>query len=103
VIHGQVGRLAAQDTPADAVKSAQPEAVRPAAQKAGHPGFHLARGLVGKGHGQNLVGLRAKGGNQIGNPVSQHPGLPGPRPGQNQDRSRGSGDGTLLLWVKFVE
>ena len=69
VVHiedGEIGReahklgMAAQNAHADGVERAEPgHALDGAADKLAHALFHFARGLVGEGHGQNLVRARA--------------------------------------------
>jgi hypothetical protein len=45
---------------------------------------HLTRGLVGEGHGQDLVREGALGADQVGDPVREHTRLAAARAGEDQ-------------------
>ena len=51
----------------------------------GDPLLHFLCRFVGEGDGEDAAWLDPAS-NQPGNAVGHHPGLPGPRPGQNQKR-----------------
>ena len=96
--------VAAQDLDADTVEGAQPgHAFNRIAQQAADPVAHLARGLVGEGHRQDLPRPRPPGGDHMGNPGGQHARLAGPGPGQNQHRAIQRLDRAALFGVQPVQ
>ena len=109
VVHGERRRIAeplglpAQDPDAGRVEGHDPHGPGPGAHQGGDPRRHLARRLVGKGDGQDLVRRHVAGGEQIRDPVRQHPGLS--RPGARHDEQRAAlvHDGRALLWIESVE
>jgi hypothetical protein len=82
------GRLASQDPDAGGVEGRHPHAFAHRAHELDHPALHLARRLVGEGDRQDGVG-RHPGGNEVGDPVGQHPRLS--RPGAGDDERRAPG------------
>ena len=89
--HGEGGlevdklRVAAEDFHADGVKRAEPRhAFNNAADQATHPLLHLARGLVGEGHRQDLPWIGAPKAQQMRNARGQHPRLARSRAGEHQ-------------------
>jgi hypothetical protein len=67
--------LGAQDPHARRVERRHPHQPGPAADQVGDALLHLARGLVGERDGDDLTGVHVAGGQQVGDPVGQHPGL----------------------------
>ena len=55
-------------------------------------GLHLAGGLVGEGHRQDVVGRDAHLVDQVGDAVGQHARLARAGPGQHQHRAGSGGD-----------
>ena len=78
--------VGAQHARGDGVEGADPPALDRAAEQAGDPLAHLPRRLVGEGHRQDLPGPRLAGGEDVGKPGGQHPGLAGAGAGQHQNR-----------------
>ena len=64
---------------------------------------HLGGGLVGEGDGEDLAGLHAAGGQQVGDPVGEHPGLARARPGDDEQRAALVQDRLALLRVEPLE
>ena len=95
--------LAPQQAGAHGVEGAQPQIVRLLAEQLFQAGFHLAGGLVGEGHRQDVVRAHLLGLHQVGNAVGQHAGLAGARPGQHQDLARPGGHGLALLRVERIQ
>ena len=88
---GEVGleadkfRVAAQQLDADCVEGAKPRhAFDRLAEHLADPVPHLARCLVGEGHGENFVRTRGAGIQQMHDPGRKRTGFAGARPGQHQ-------------------
>ena len=65
--------------------------------------LHLARRLVGEGDGEDLPGPGLAGGEDMGEPGGQHPGLAGAGAGQHQQRAVDRLDhGGALLGVEAL-
>ena len=64
---------------------------------------HLARRLVGEGDGEDFVGARAAGGDEMGDAGGQHPRLADARAGQHEHRPVQRLDRAPLLVVQAVE
>ena len=79
-------RMAAQDARAQRMEGAQPHALRRRADQIGHPLLHLARGLVGEGDAEDLIGLGPAFVQDLGEARGQDPGLARARTGQHQHR-----------------
>ena len=62
--------------------------------------LHLARRLVGEGHGQNLARPGAAGGENVGDAHGQHAGLAGAGAGQHQHRAVQGLDREPLLGIE---
>ena len=62
--------------------------------------FHLARGLVGKGHGDDMAGLDAAVLYQVGNLAGDHAGLAGACAGEHQKWAADIVHGFLLPGVQ---
>mmetsp|Transcript_29177 Transcript_29177/g.56349 ORF Transcript_29177/g.56349 Transcript_29177/m.56349 type:complete len:659 (+) Transcript_29177:738-2714(+) len=93
VENGEVGleasqfRMAAQQLDADRVERAKPwHPFDRLAEHAADPVFHLARGLVGKGHREDFIGSCPTCVQQMHHACGQRPRFAGARPRQHQDR-----------------
>jgi hypothetical protein len=96
--------VAAQDLHADRVERAEPRhALDRLADHAADPLLHLARGLVGEGHCENVARPRAAGGEDVGDPRGQHSCFAGSGARQHQQRAFQGLDGEPLLRVHGVE
>ena len=95
--------LAPEDPEAQGVEGGDPRAAAGGPQEIRHPRPHLVGGLVGEGHRENLLRKRVSGGDEVGHPVDDDPGLPGARPGQDQQGSVGSEHRLLLAFVQVFE
>ena len=73
------------------------------ADQRGDPGRHLAGRLVGEGDGQDLVRRHVPRGQQVGDPVGEHPGLARARAGHDKQRAALVHDGSALLRIESVE
>ena len=62
--------------------------------------LHLARGLVGEGHRQDLRGVGEAGGDEVGDAGGEHARLAGAGAGQHQHGAVGGLDGAALLRVE---
>ena len=83
---GEFG-MASQHLGTQRMEGAEPlHAFDGAADQRADPMLHLARGLVGEGHGENLVRPGLAGGQQMRQPRRQHPRLAGAGTRQNQNR-----------------
>ena len=103
-LHPEVGGLGAQDPHAHRVERRHPHrsrARRP--DQVGDPLLHLAGGLVREGDREDLPRLRAAGGQQVGDPPGQHPGLAGAGAGDHQQRRTAVLDGRPLRAVEALE
>ena len=65
--------------------------------------LHLARGLVGEGHGQNLAGPGLAGGEDMGKPGGQHAGLAGAGAGQHEEGAVRRLDGGALFGIEALQ
>ena len=97
------GRLAAQDAHARGVEGEQPHGPGPRPGQGRRPAGHLAGRLVGERDGQDLAGRDAALGQQVGDPVGEHPGLARARPGHDEQRAALVHDGSALLRVQPVQ
>ena len=80
--------MPAQDLHADRVEGAEPgHALDHLADDLADALLHLARRLVGEGHGQNLARPRAAGGEDVGDARGEHARLAGAGAGQHQHRA----------------
>jgi hypothetical protein len=61
--------------------------------------LHFARGLVGKGDGEDISGRNALG-DEVRDAKRDDAGLAGARPGQDQDRAVQCFDGLALLGIE---
>lgn len=96
-------RLAAQDPHARAVEGHDPHGVGARSDELLDALLHLARGLVGEGDREDLPRVHPALGQQVGDPVRQHPGLARARPGDDEQRGARVHDGGALLGVQPVE
>ena len=103
---GEVGRqpdmlrVAAQHAGAQGVEGAEPEALGRFAEDGGDAFAHLARGLVGEGDGQDLVGEGALGQQDVREAGGQDAGLAGAGTGQHQQRAIDGFDRRALFGVE---
>ena len=96
--------VAAQHPGADRVEGAQPlHALDHAADEIADAVLHLARRLVGEGDGEDLPGLGAAGGEQMGDAGGEHARLAGAGAGQHQNRPLGRLHRCALLGVQLVQ
>ncbi len=93
----------AQDLDADRMERAEPGHGLRGAGEHGDALAHLARRLVGEGHGEDLVRAGASGRDDMGDARRQHAGLADPRAGENQNRAVEGLDGAHLLVVEPLE
>ena len=98
-----LGGLAAQDPHAGRVEGHDPHRLGPRADQGGDALAHLGRRLVGEGDGQHLPGLHPTGGQQVGDPVGEHPGLARPGAGDDQQRAALVQHRLALLRVEPLE
>ena len=96
-------RVGTQDPGAGGVEGHHPHRPRDAADQARDPLAHLVRGLVGEGDREDLRGPGAVCPEQPGDPVGQHPGLPGSGAGEHQQRPLAVGDRRALGGVQPLE
>ena len=97
-------RVTAQQFHANRMEGAQPRhAFGGLTEHLPDADFHLARGLIGKGHRQNLVGRGASGVEQMHDPRGQGFGLARPRPRQHQNRPVHRLDGGALFGVQPLQ
>jgi hypothetical protein len=79
-------RVAPQQLHADRVERAEPRhPLRRLTEERPDAVLHLARGLVGEGHREDLVWTRRAGGQKMRDPRGQRAGLAGTRARQHQD------------------
>ena len=96
--------VAAQHLGADRMEGAQPlHALDHAADQIADAVLHLARRLVGEGDGEDLPGLGAAGGQQMGDAGGEHARLAGAGAGQNQNRPLGRLHRSALLGVQLLQ
>ena len=76
-----------EDAHAGRVEGGHPHPRRPGPDQLGHPRAHLVGRLVGEGDGQDLPGLGVAGGDQVGDPPGEHPGLARSGPGHDEQRA----------------
>ncbi len=76
-----------QDAHAGGVEGGDPHALGHRAHQGSHALLHLVGRLVGEGDGEDLERRHAPVGDQVGDAVGEDPGLAGPRPGHDQQRS----------------
>ncbi|GHJ05896.1 hypothetical protein TPA0907_02630 [Micromonospora humidisoli] len=78
--------LGAQNAHAGGVERRHPHQPGARTDQVGHPLLHLPGGLVGKSDRDDLAGVDVPRGEQVGDPVGEHPGLAGAGPGHDQQR-----------------
>ena len=108
--HGEIGLelrhlgMEAQDAAADGMEGAEPRhAFDRLAEHLAEPQLHLARGLVGEGHRQDLVRARAALAQDVGDAGGQHARLAGAGAGQHQHRAVQRLHRLALLGIEPVE
>ena len=93
----------AQDLDADGVERAEPRhPFQGAAHQLADALLHLARGLVGERHGQDLPGLSPPRAQDMGNASGEHARLTRPGAGQHQHRAVECLHGRALLRVEAL-
>ncbi|MNQ38732.1 hypothetical protein D3C85_523250 [compost metagenome] len=97
----EVGVLLADDVEAEVVEGRHRQALAlAAAQQAGDALLHLARGLVGEGHRDDVLRADAALLDQVGDLAGDHAGLAGSGAGQHQQRAADVVDGFLLAGIE---
>ena len=93
--------MAAQDFGADRMERAEPgHALGDRSGERRDALLHLARRLVGEGDGEDFMGPRATGRQNMGDAGGQHPCLAGAGPGEHEDRPVERLDRRALLGVE---
>ena len=93
--------VAPQDPRTEAVEGAHGDlSAGLLADQADDPLAHLAGGLVGEGHGQDVPGPDALDADEVGDPMGQDAGLAGPGAGQDEERALRRRDRAGLLRVE---
>ena len=95
--------VSAQQAMGQTVEGAHPHGTGGDAQQLLDPPAHLARRLVGEGHGQHRKGRQAANLADPGDAMGQHPGLAAAGAGQHQHRPRIGGYRLALRVVETVE
>ena len=95
--------MPAQQPRAERMEGAEPQPLDALAEQARDAADHLARGLVGEGHREHLIGPRPAGQQHVREARGQHPGLAGAGAGQHQERPVRRLDRRALLRVEAVE
>ena len=85
-----------QQAGAGGVEGHHPHPLLDPADQLGDALAHLLRGLVGEGDREDLVRARLAGGEQVGDPVGQHPRLARPGAREHEQRPLAVGDGLAL-------
>ncbi len=93
----------AQETVRQPMEGADPHAADRFAKHLLEAALHLARGLVGEGHGQDAPGPHVLHLQEPGDAMHQHPGLAGTGAGQHQAIAGIGGDGLALGRVQGIE
>ena len=97
-------RMSPQQLDADGMERAEPRhALDGLADQHADAGLHLARGLVGESHGQDLARECKPGGQDMGNAGGEHAGLAGSGARQHQHRAFRRLDGKPLLRIEALE
>jgi sulfur carrier protein ThiS len=99
----QVGDVAPQDSRAGRVEGRDPEISCGRAEELLHAFAHLARSLVGEGHGQDAVAGNATHADQVGDAVGEHPRLTASGSRQHEQRPLGRLDGLALFGVQAFQ
>ncbi len=96
--------MVAQDFDADGMEGAEPgHALDHAADQRADPVLHLARRLVGEGDGEYLARPGFAGGEDVGKPGGQHPGLAGAGAGQHEQGAVGGFHRRALFRVQALQ
>ena len=95
--------MRAQESVAQAVKSANPHTPHIDRQHGAKPRHHFLGGLVGEGDGHYAGGRHLPGLQQPGDTRGQHPGLARAGASQNQRMFSGQRDGGALLGVEVCQ
>ena len=96
--------VVAQDLDADGVEGAEPcHAFDHAADQHADALFHLARGLVGEGDGEDLIGPGLAGGEHMGEAGGEHAGLAGAGTCEHQQGAVDGEHSIALFGVQALE
>ena len=95
--------VAAQDLDRGGVEGAHPHVARPLAHKVLDAAPHLLGRLVGEGDREEAVRPDLVGGDQVGDPGRQHPGLAAPGPREDKEGAVLVHDGFPLGRVEAVQ
>ena len=97
-----VTMVCAQQPVAQPVEGSHPHGARIGPHQHGSQArHHLARGLVGEGHGHDFGRRALPGPDQPRDAGGEHAGLAAAGPRQNQCMSAGDGDSSPLLWIEM--
>ncbi len=92
-----------QEAGAHGVKGAQPDAFKVALHHVDHTVFHLARGLVGEGYGDDIVGRDVLALDEVGQTAGKHARFARPGSGQHQNLTVTRSDGLVLPGIERIE
>ena len=95
--------VGAEEPVGDAVEGADPHPPDGALEDRLDARPHLARRLVGEGDGEDPGGTRLPGGDEPGDAVGEHPGLPASRAGEHQRVAGLGGHRGALLVVERLD
>ena len=95
--------VTAQQAGAERMEGAEPEPLDALAEQVRDAEDHLARGLVGEGDREHLIGPRPAGDQKVGEPCREHAGLAGAGACEHQERPVRGLDRGALLRVEAVE
>ena len=95
--------FAAQDPDAGGVEGGDPHGLGPAADEGLDPLAHFRGGFVGERDGQDLAVMGPVRGDQVGDPVAEHPRFARSGAGHDQQGAPGMLDGFLLLRVQPLQ
>ena len=102
-VQAKVVPVDTQHLGAEGVERAYGQRVAAGADQPVQPFPHLPGGLVGEGHGQNVEGADLVLSDQVGDAVSDDPGLAAAGPGHDEERAIDGLDGLFLRWVKSFQ
>ena len=100
---GELGRFAPQQAGAHGVKGSQPDALEALVDHVDHAAFHLARGFVGEGDGDDVVSRDALAVDEVSQAAREHTRLARTGSGQHEHLPVTSGDGLALLRVEIIQ
>ncbi len=103
LVMGQVIHFAAQQAGADGMERAHVKALGTAAEQLLDAMLHLARCLVGEGHGHDVPRRDAHVLDEVGDAVGQNARLATAGPGDDEQRPRAGADGVALGRVQVLQ